>query len=139
MCSSGGKRTHLQHTQMLIIALKLNIGTLVRYYTKPMLCAVKINDMYILRKISSDLLFYVDRNKTKKYWWSYDLKYAMVFNSKTEAEKVMNRLKYGTFEIITLKEAKEKRAYKDEKHEEKVMKAMMYDDHPFSPDALGQW
>lgn len=95
--------------------------------------------MYILRKISSDLLFYVDRNKTKKYWWSYDLKYAMIFTSKLEAEKVMNRLKYGKFEVITLKEAKEKRAYKDEIHEKKVMKAMMYDDHPFSSDALGQW
>ena len=97
-------------------------------------------DKYILRKISNELLFYVDRSKTKAFWWSYDLNFAMVFTSKDEAEKIASRLRYGQFEVITLREAVRLRNDRDNQYEDERMNSFDPHDyeHPFSSEALGQ-
>jgi len=100
--------------------------------------------MYVIRKISNVCLFYVDRTKTIKFWWSYLLKYAMIFTSKEAAQKICDNLKYGKCVVITLREAKSLRQFANEKHEERVTNAKLSEDfedqeHPFSSNALGQW
>lgn len=100
--------------------------------------------MYVIRKISSDLLFYVDRNKTKRFWWSYNPKYALLFTSKEQAEKKVESLNYGKFEVITESEMHRLRDRKDQSHNDKIRdfeRNYDYhnDDHPFSSEALGQW
>ncbi len=100
---------------------------------------MKETDKYILRKISNDLLFYVDRAKTKRFWWSYDLKYAMIFTSKDAANSIKSKLNFGQFEVITLEDAKSLRLQKNENHKLMIASKELYEDHPFSSDALGQW
>lgn len=90
---------------------------------------------YLILKQSDVLLFYVDRHLTKKFWWSYDLDYAMYFTSKDEAQKIVDGLKYGKFSIITEDKAREMRKEVDREHERNHPE---YDDHPFSSEALGQ-
>ena len=40
-------------------------------------------------------MFLVDRNRTKRMWWSPDSSYAMVFNSKDAAERQANKYRYN--------------------------------------------
>ena len=76
--------------------------------------------MYLIRKKSDVLLFLADRNKTKKYWWTYSVYLAMKFHSFTVAKDKVNSLKYGEFEIISEVEAYRLRDTVDKKHTEKM-------------------
>lgn len=49
-----------------------------------------------------NILYLVDRSKTKLFWWSPDAKYAMVFNSKKAAEAQAAKYKYGEFKVIKI-------------------------------------
>lgn len=62
---------------------------------------------YVVTKCSSfkrvvNILYLVDRSKTKRFWWSPDAKYAMVFNSKEAAEERAAKYKYGKFKVIKI-------------------------------------
>lgn len=62
---------------------------------------------YVVTKCPSfkrvvNILYLVDRSKTKLYWWSPDAKYAMVFNSKEAAEERAAKYKYGKFKVIKI-------------------------------------
>ena len=92
---------------------------------------------YILRKKSNELLFYVDRTKTKRFWWSYDLSFAFLFESEEAAEHKASSMRYGEFEVITLDRAKQLRLQKTNDYFDSVMPEE--DDHPFSSSGLGQW
>ena len=93
---------------------------------------------YVIQKTSSsELLFYVDRNKTKSFWWSYNPIYALLFTSKEVAQEKANSLKYGKFEVITEEQMKQRRKSKDFNHG--VNTKFNYNEHPFSSEGLGQW
>ncbi len=47
-------------------------------------------------------LYLVDRSKTKRFWWSHDAIYAMVFNDKTAAEFQANKYKYNNAEVVEI-------------------------------------
>lgn len=62
---------------------------------------------YVVTKCPSfkrvvNILYLVDRSKTKRFWWSPDAKYAMVFNSKEAAEERAAKYKYGKFKVIKI-------------------------------------
>lgn len=92
---------------------------------------------YVIQKVSNDLLFYVDRSKTKKFWWSYKPYYALLFDSKEAAENKIKQLNYGSFKVITETEMRQKRKDKDLNYE--LNKKFNYTEHPFSSEGLGQW
>lgn len=99
---------------------------------------------YVVRKVSHDLLFFVDRSKTQKWWWTYNPYYAKVFRTLKEAENKANSLKYGKFQVITTQEMHDLRRQKDEHHESvKKMRSYSFNpddyEHPHSSEALGQW
>lgn len=41
------------------------------------------------------ILYLVDRSITKRFWWSHDAKYAMIFNNKDAAQNAINKLKFN--------------------------------------------
>lgn len=86
---------------------------------------------YLIKKTSDELLFYVDRNKTKRFWWSYDLSFAMYFTSQSEAQRVADNLKFGVFTVIDEDRARLIRKWRDREHE---MHRIDYDNYsePFS-------
>lgn len=47
-------------------------------------------------------LYLVDRSKTKRFWWSHDAIYAMVFNDKTTAEFQANKYKYNNAKVVEI-------------------------------------
>lgn len=47
----------------------------------------------------------VDRSKTKRYWWTYDLSLVMKFKSLIEADKVASNYKFNDPTVVTLSEA----------------------------------
>ena len=62
--------------------------------------------MYVIKTSGKKgILFLVDRTKTEKYWWTYNLNLVMKFNSLIEADKVATNLKYNDATVITLDEA----------------------------------
>lgn len=48
-------------------------------------------------------LFLVDRNKTKSFWWSHDVRFAMLFNSKKAALVIANKYKYNNVQVVEIK------------------------------------
>ncbi len=74
---------------------------------------------YIIFKKSSCPLFMVDRNKTKRFWWSYSLALAFIFKSMGAAQSKCNSLKYGECKVITYQQAQQIRRNADIKHSEK--------------------
>jgi len=77
-------------------------------------------DKYLIQKVSNCPLFMADRNKTKSFWWTYKLSYAMQFTSMQVALDKKNTLKFGSFRVITLNEARSIRQRADDKHEERI-------------------
>ena len=75
---------------------------------------------YLVFKVSNCPLYLVDRAKTKKFWWSYLLRYAILFTSREEAQKKADSLKYGVFKVITEYEAKLIRQNADLRHENEI-------------------
>lgn len=49
-------------------------------------------------------LYLVNRNITRRFWWSHDAQYAMVFNDKTAAEFQAKKYKYNNAKVIEIKE-----------------------------------
>lgn len=49
-------------------------------------------------------LYLVNRNITRRFWWSHDAQYAMVFNDKTAAEHQAKRYKYNNAKVVEIKE-----------------------------------
>jgi hypothetical protein len=47
-------------------------------------------------------LFLVDRNKTKKWWWSPAASYAMIFDTKEMANLQANKYKYNRPTVIQI-------------------------------------
>ena len=76
-------------------------------------------------------LFLVDRNKTKKHWWTMSLTNAMVFNNESAAEYSAKRLRYKNPCVVDFKEAKRLEGEND-------FTCAILEEHPFSSDALGQ-
>ena len=76
-------------------------------------------------------LFLVDRNKTKKHWWTMSLTKAMAFHSESAAETVISRLKYKNPRVVNHTEAIRL------EHENDYNCAII-EEHPFSSEALGQ-
>lgn len=50
-----------------------------------------------------DRLYLVNRSITKRFWWSHDARYAMVFNDKTAAEFQAKRYKYNKVKVVEIK------------------------------------
>lgn len=48
-------------------------------------------------------LYLVDRNKTKRFWWSHDAHYAMLFSSLNAAKKVASKYVYNNVHVIKIK------------------------------------
>lgn len=48
-------------------------------------------------------LYLVDRNITKKFWWSMDSSYAKLFDSRSAAESVANRYRYNNVHVVEVK------------------------------------
>ena len=76
-------------------------------------------------------LFLVDRNKTKKHWWTMSLINAMEFKNKSAAEYSAIRLRYKYPRVVNYKEAKLLENEND-------FTCAILEEHPFSSDALGQ-
>ena len=55
-----------------------------------------------IRKATIKRLYLVDRSKTKRFWWSHDAIYAMVFNDKTAAEFQANKYKYNNAKVVEI-------------------------------------
>ena len=49
-------------------------------------------------------LYLVNRNITRRFWWSHDAQYAMVFNYKTTAEFQAKKYKYNNVKVVEIKE-----------------------------------
>ena len=77
-------------------------------------------------------LFLIDRTKTKKCWWSYDLHDVMIFHKHSAAQIQASKLKFKSPEVITIEEAKRLSAQNDRNY------PYEYYEHPFSSEALGQ-
>ena len=77
---------------------------------------------YLILKKSNCPLFFVDRNKTKKFWWSYLLCYAMYFTSREVAQAKADSLEYGVLRVITENEARSIRNHADFEHEKEMDK-----------------
>lgn len=62
--------------------------------------------MYVIKTNGEKgILFLADRNKTKRYWWTYAMNLVMKFKSLVEADRVATRLKYNNATVISLDEA----------------------------------
>lgn len=55
-----------------------------------------------IRKATVKRLYLVDRSKTKRFWWSHDALYAMVFNDKSAAEFQAGKYKHNTIEVVEI-------------------------------------
>lgn len=55
-----------------------------------------------IRKVTIKRLYLVDRSKTKRFWWSHDALYAMVFNDKSAAEFQAGKYKHNNIEVIEI-------------------------------------
>lgn len=49
-------------------------------------------------------LYLVNRNITRRFWWSHDAQYAMVLNEKTAAEFQAKKYKYNNVKVVEIKE-----------------------------------
>lgn len=49
------------------------------------------------------LLYLVDRKKTKRFWWSHEASYAMVFDKKSAAEVQANRYRFNKARVVEIK------------------------------------
>ena len=49
------------------------------------------------------LLYLVDRTRTKRFWWSHDALFAMVFERKEAAEFQAKRYKYNKARVLEVK------------------------------------
>lgn len=49
------------------------------------------------------LLYLVDRSLTKRFWWSHDALYAMVFDKKSAAEFQAKRYKFNNVRVMEVK------------------------------------
>lgn len=65
----------------------------------------------VLKKTSQDMekghwtyIALIDRNKSKKHWWTVNKDMAMKFALYSAAKKKAEELKYGSFKVIELKE-----------------------------------
>ena len=76
-------------------------------------------------------LFLVDRKKTKKQWWTYDLALAMQFYKESAAKIQANKLMYKNPQVVNFDEAKNMES------ENNYIVAIL-EEHPFSSEALGQ-
>jgi len=63
---------------------------------------VIVQSTRVNRKLISRL-FLVDRNKTKRFWWSHDAQYAMLFIDRAAAEKTASRYKYNNAHVVEIK------------------------------------
>ena len=54
-------------------------------------------------KVFMQLMYLVDRSKTKSYWWSHDAYYAMVFEKKEAAEQQAKKYRYGKIKVMKIK------------------------------------
>lgn len=62
--------------------------------------------MYVIKTTGNKgVLYLADRNKTKEYWWTYEIKLVMKFNSLVEADRMATKLKHNNPTVITLDEA----------------------------------
>jgi len=88
---------------------------------------------YIVVKNGRDniKLFLVNRNVTKKKWWTIHLHDAIQFRKESAAEHSASHLRFGDCFVATYEEAQ--KLEKDNMHE-----LAMLDEHPFSSEALGQ-
>lgn len=50
------------------------------------------------------LLYLVNRNICKRFWWSHDAFYAMIFENKEAAERVAKRYKYNNTRVLQIKQ-----------------------------------
>lgn len=50
------------------------------------------------------LLYLVDRNKTKRFWWSHDALYAMVFDKKSAADIQVIRYRFNQARVVEIKQ-----------------------------------
>lgn len=55
-----------------------------------------------LRKKTVKRLYLVDRSKTKRFWWSHDAVYAMVFNNKSAAEFQAGKYKHNDIKVVEI-------------------------------------
>ena len=55
-----------------------------------------------LRKKTVKRLYLVDRSKTKRFWWSHDASYAMVFNNKSAAESQAGKYKHNDIKVVEI-------------------------------------
>lgn len=91
--------------------------------------------MYVIKTSGTKgILFLADRNKTKRYWWTYAMNLVMKFKSLVEADKVATKLKYNNATVITLDEAyriraKVEREYEESKVERILDDCLGWDDH----------
>lgn len=49
------------------------------------------------------LLYLVDRSRTKRFWWSHDAEYAMVFDKKSAAEIQASRYRFNRARVLEIK------------------------------------
>jgi len=52
-----------------------------------------------------ELQFLVDRNRIKDRWWSHELRDAMIFQCKADADQRAKTLRLGIVSVMDLKEA----------------------------------
>ena len=76
-------------------------------------------------------LFLVDRNKTKKHWWTMSLINAMEFRNRSSAEYSAKRLRYRNPCVMHFKEAKKLESEND-------FTCAILEEHPFSDDAFSK-
>jgi len=81
------------------------------------------------------ILFLVDRNITKKFWWSYKLSIVKRFKTREDAEKACSKLNFNSPVVITFSEAQQIRDEIESNYEFTTD----YNPHPFSCEGLGQW
>ena len=80
-------------------------------------------------------LFLVDRNKTKRKWWTTGLTQAIEFKKKDAADKAARKLIHNNARVVNKRTAVTLSGFNDRIESNRFI----YDDHPFSSDALGQW
>lgn len=87
---------------------------------------------YIVTKGRRDnqMLFLVDRNKTKSKWWTTILSQAIGFDKKSAAKVQLSKLVYNDPQIVDSRNTKSI---------ERENEMNDYNEHPFSSEGLGQW
>lgn len=48
------------------------------------------------------IMYLVDRHSTKRWWWSPDSHYAMIFDNKSSAERMLSKYKYNKVRCIKI-------------------------------------